>query len=80
MIEKNIGNIDRIFRLVFGLGFGGWVAIQPQINGVEWFVLIVAMMLMLNGVFSRCYLWYVLDVDTRKQNSGELAQQASPCR
>jgi hypothetical protein len=64
MIEKNIGNFERLFRLLFGLVFGGWVAVQPSLNGIEWFVLIMSMMLILNGIFSRCYLWYVLEVNT----------------
>jgi len=68
MIERNLGNAERIIRLLIGLSFGGWALMQSPMNGVEWFVIIVAMSLILNGIFSRCYLWYVLDVNTRKSN------------
>jgi len=64
MINRNLGNIERIARLVMGLVFAGWAFSQPYLNGIEWFVTIVSLMLILNGIFSRCYLWYVLDIDT----------------
>jgi hypothetical protein len=68
MIERNIGNAERIVRLVFGFAFGALALTQPAMNSVvEWFVIIVAVSLMLNGIFSRCYLWYLLDVDTTAQ-------------
>ena len=64
MIERNLGNAERVFRLLFGLIFGGWALLQPALNAVEWFVIIISLFLILNGIFSRCYLWYVLDIDT----------------
>jgi hypothetical protein len=68
MIERNIGNVERIVRLFFGVVFAAVVLMQPSINTfVEWFVIIVAVSLMLNGIFSRCYLWYILDVNTREK-------------
>ncbi|MFT5606106.1 MAG: uncharacterized membrane protein HdeD (DUF308 family) [Paracoccaceae bacterium] len=69
MIEKNLGNIERLLRLVMGVVLGLWVMLQPSINGVEWFALAVGMMLILNGVFSRCYLWYVFDLNTRSHSA-----------
>jgi Protein of unknown function (DUF2892) len=60
MIERNIGNAERIVRLVFGLSFGGWALMQPTMDTVvEWFVILFSVSLMLNGIFSRCYLWYL---------------------
>ena len=65
MIERNIGNAERIVRLFFGVLFGGWALMQPAMNSfVEWFIIIFSVSLMLNGIFSRCYLWYLLDVNT----------------
>ncbi len=65
MIDRNLGNAERLIRLLLGLTFGYWTLSQPHLNVTEWFVGLVAMMLILNGVFSRCYLWYVLDLDSR---------------
>jgi hypothetical membrane protein len=65
MIERNIGNAERIVRFSFGLLFAAWALSQPAIDTfAESLVIIVAASLMLNGIFSRCYLWYLLDVDT----------------
>ncbi len=65
MIERNIGNAERVVRLFFGMLFGAWALMQPNINSlVEWVVIIAAASLMLNGIFSRCYFWYLLDVNT----------------
>lgn len=64
MIERNLGNAERLVRLVMGLALGGWMMTRPDINGMEIFVVIIALFLILNGIFSRCYLWYLLDIDT----------------
>ncbi|MEZ5573032.1 MAG: DUF2892 domain-containing protein [Halioglobus sp.] len=70
MIERNLGNAERIVRLLMAVVFGGWAVSQPAMNGVEWFVVAISLMLILNGIFSRCYLWYVLDIDTDSKNNG----------
>ncbi len=67
MIECNQGNIERIVRLLFGLGLAAWAVTRPHLNGVEWFVMAISVALVLNGLFSRCYLWYVLDLNTCKR-------------
>ena len=64
MIERNLGNVERVFRLLFGVLVGSWALLQPALNAGEWFVIIISLFLILNGIFSRCYLWYVLDIDT----------------
>ena len=66
MIDRNLGNIERLTRLLMGLVFGFWAITQPYLNGIEWFVIAVSMMLILNGIFFRCYLWFVLDINTGK--------------
>lgn len=71
MIERNLGNIERVVRLFLGLVFAGWAFMQPTMNGVEWFVVIVSLALILNGIFSRCYFWYLLDINTRETRTAE---------
>ena len=73
MIERNLGNIERIVRLLLGITFLAWSVTRPSLNGVDWFVMVIATALILNGIFSRCYLWYVLDIDSTDQNSGKQA-------
>ena len=67
MIERNLGNLERIVRLILGLCFGGWALTHYPLNGIEWFVTVIALFLVLNGIFSRCYLWYVLDINTARK-------------
>ena len=64
MIERNLGNVERVVRLVLGLLLLGWALAQSALNGIEWFVVLISTFLILNGIFSRCYLWYVLDINT----------------
>ena len=68
MIEKNLGNAERVVRLLAGLALLAWALSRPQLNGIEWFVMLTSSFLILNGIFSRCYLWYVLDLNTCRGN------------
>lgn len=63
-IERNLGNAERVVRLLVGIAFAFWAVTRPDMNAVEWFVILVSLFLFLNGIFSRCYLWYILDIDT----------------
>ena len=65
MIERNLGNIERLVRLFLGVAFATWSFMQPALNVIEWFVVFISVALILNGIFSRCYVWYVLDIDTQ---------------
>jgi len=67
MLKKNIGNIERVFRLLFAVTLSIWITTQQHLNGMEWFVLSISVMMILNGVFARCYLWYILDINTLKK-------------
>lgn len=76
-IERNLGNVERIIRLALG-GLLLWLAVtSPALNGIEWFVAIISTALILNGAFSRCYLWYVLDINTSGKRSGNCYPEAS---
>jgi DUF2892 family protein len=64
MIERNLGNIERVTRFLMGVVFAAWALSQPAMNVIEWFVTFVSLALILNGIFSRCYVWFLLDIDT----------------
>ena len=78
MIERNLGNAERLVRLVLGTLMFSWLYAQGSLNPVDWFVALVAIALVLNGIFSRCYLWYVLEVDTCRGDD-ECSQPGSTC-
>lgn len=69
MIERNLGNVERVARLLMGVALLLWALFQGSLNGIDWFVVIVSVALIFNGVFSRCYLWYILDIDTRRDKA-----------
>ena len=71
MIEKNLGNIERVIRLAFGIGLAILAFSQPQLSPVEIFTLVIALFLVLNGVFSRCFLWRALGINTLKPHPSE---------
>lgn len=64
MIAKNLGNLERLVRLCVGVFFAIWTLSQHYLGVAEWSVGMIALLLILNGVFSRCYLWYLIEVDT----------------
>ncbi len=68
MIDRNLGNVERVLRLAMGLALALWAYQQNALNAVDWFVVAISVALILNGIFSRCYLWYVLDVNTCRSN------------
>ena len=70
MIEKNVGNVERAVRVLFAVGLVAWLLSQPLFSLTEAFVSLAALFLFLNGVFSRCYLWLVLDVNTTPRTAG----------
>lgn len=69
MIKKNLGNIERAIRFVAGVGMLVWALLQPQLLWLEWLLLLAASFLLLNGIFSRCYLWYLFDLNTCRKDA-----------
>ncbi len=69
MIERNLGNIERGIRFTIGIALLGFLMFRPEVTIVEWFVAIIALMLILNGVFSRCYAWFLFDLNTHKSKN-----------
>jgi len=77
LIERNLGNVERLVRLAGGLLFLVWSLNQPALRFTEYVVMVVATALILNGVFSRCYLWYVLDINTCERSNGRCDSRPS---
>lgn len=71
MIERNLGNIERVSRLLAGLLLGAWAVTSAEMNGIEWFVVAISILLIMNGIFSRCHLWFVPDIDSTDQNTSK---------
>jgi len=77
MIERNLGNAERILRLLAGVMLLIWALGRDFMYLVDWFVVVVSIALILNGMFSRCYLWYVLDINTCQNGEKDCQTEAS---
>ena len=64
MIAKNLGSIERVLRFALGLSLFGWVLMQTEMDGLGWFVSVIALFLTLNGIYGRCYLWHLLEISS----------------
>ena len=71
MIRRNLGNLERLVRLVLGMGLWAWALMQPSWGLWEFVAIVAAGCLVANGVFSRCYAWYVLDINTADGDKSE---------
>ncbi|MEM8564101.1 MAG: DUF2892 domain-containing protein [Pseudomonadota bacterium] len=78
MIKRNLGNAERAARFVVGVVLLVWAWREPELSLLQWGVVIAALALVLNGVFSRCYLWYVLDLDSCKEGD-DCIDKSSSC-
>ena len=79
MIERNLGNVERVLRLLAGLAMAVWALLQPNMNGIELFVMATSVMLIMNGIFSRCYLWFVLDINSCADDKQDCEKNDSSC-
>lgn len=62
-MERNVGNTDRIIRLVIGIvligvGFGAISGIAGTIIGV------IGIFLVITGILARCILYNILGINT----------------
>ena len=66
-MARNVGPEDRVVRIVVGLGLAvlAYLQVLPPIASIVLYVL--AAYLVLTGLFARCPLYKVVDVDTSIQ-------------
>ncbi len=77
MIRQNLGGGERAVRLLLGLGIAAWALTQPALAVKEWVALLAATFLVLNGVFGRCYLWALLNLNTCERRGGRCDERAT---
>ena len=66
-MTRNVGPEDRVVRIVVGLGLAllAYLQVLPPIASIVLYVL--AAYLVLTGLFARCLLYKMIDVDTSIQ-------------
>ncbi len=66
-MPRNVGPEDRVVRIVVGLGLGLLIYLKV-LTGVAAIVTgLVAAYLLLSGIFVRCIIYKLIDVDTSVQ-------------
>ena len=68
MFENNVGQIDRIIRVVLGLIFVALVYYFFTTNDVMFYVLfaILALIMFVTAIFGTCPIWSLLKINTNK--------------
>lgn len=64
MFSPNLGKTERAVRLVLGVLLALWVYRRPNPGITEALASVTALFLVLNAIFSRCYLWRALGINT----------------
>ncbi|MEQ8517174.1 MAG: DUF2892 domain-containing protein [Chromatocurvus sp.] len=64
MIDRNLGNTERVLRLIGAIILAAWAASRSSHDILTPLALLAALALTLNFLFSRCYLWSLLGFST----------------
>jgi hypothetical protein len=74
-MQQNLGLFERVVRLLLGLLIVTVIVSRDSYGWVEVSVLVCALLLILNGILARCYLWKWLGLNTHR-NSFEFCRQS----
>ena len=64
MIERNIGQSERVIRFALGVLIVGWILTGRNFGLGEGLALVIAFALFWNSIFARCYLWKWLRISS----------------
>ena len=66
-MARNIGPEDRVVRIVLAIGLAvlAYLGVLPQIASI--IMIVLAVYLLLSGLFARCIFYKMVDVDTSIQ-------------
>jgi hypothetical protein len=66
-MARNVGPEDRVVRIVLAIGLAvlAYLGVLPQIASI--IMIVLAVYLLLSGLFARCIFYKMVDVDTSIQ-------------
>ena len=67
-MQRNIGKIERILRLLLGVVICVSVILMGNSNLADSILLVIGTFLILNGVTARCYLWRWLGINSHRDS------------
>lgn len=68
MINRNLGTLERTLRLVIAVLLTGWLLARDGHDILSVVAGIAALALFANAIFSRCYLWALLGINSCDPN------------
>lgn len=74
MLERNLGNTERLVRFSIGVAMGTWLLLQAEWSALHWIATAAVAALLLNALTSRCYLWAALNITTRRRQPARMAE------
>lgn len=69
-MKQNVGGIDKVVRIVLGLGLA-WYGYSMMM----WWLVVVGVVVFLTGVFGRCALYSIFGFSTCKIDAGSTEQK-----
>lgn len=75
-MQRNISGLERVLRLLLGLGICTAVLLLGQKNVADSVLLLMGFFLVLNALTARCYLWRWLGINSLRK-SGSCAIDSS---
>ncbi|EED35882.1 hypothetical protein NOR51B_1829 [Luminiphilus syltensis NOR5-1B] len=76
IMQQNLGTFERGVRLSAGILFITYSAIQETFGLIEGLSAFVGVLLILNGISGRCYLWRWLGLKSCQCDSGGVSDQS----
>jgi hypothetical protein len=64
MINRNLGTLERMLRLGVAVLLTGWLLARDSHDLLSVLAGIAALALFANAIFSRCYLWALLGINS----------------
>lgn len=64
MINRNLGTIERLIRLAGAVLLSGWLLARGSHDILSVVAGVAALALFANALFSRCYLWALLGINS----------------
>jgi hypothetical protein len=64
MINRNLGTFERVLRLVGAVLLTGWLFARGSHDILSVVAGVAALALFANAIFSRCYLWALLGINS----------------
>ena len=79
MINRNLGTIERLLRLLGAVLLTGWLFARGSHDLLSAVAAIAALALFANAIFSRCYLWALFGInscDPKDEHCGAPPQES----